>query len=254
MKVLFSLNPPNTQNTYHSVHRNHYFLHTLGRKSRLMKNACCLSLLALLLASCGPSQPPSEKEAVPELLAYFAPAAPLPDTLYISSEEDTTAAAKLIPDSLLLAALDSALIEQLTFDGSLEETECHALLRFPLDEAHEACLMEIRQYWFLYKPLLIYDRANRRFTGAELLAYLYGGESGQIAAESWLLDLNGDGKKELLTRHQEHWLEWAENQEDVTDHFRDSVSARVWNGAAFQDYPLPDTAAYIRAFPMGRLR
>lgn len=210
------------------------------------KTVLYLGLLAGLGACQAPRAIPASK-----LLGYFRPAAPA-DTLRFEIAEtgaDAPVEGDTIPNQLFFTALDAALLREIDYVADSAMAVVFGKQRFPIDDDFDACLVDIRQFWFQHQSLLLYDKQKRAFTGRVTVAEWYGGDGGQVLTGSWMLDRNGDGSKDLVRREIQHTLLPDENG-DMRDITHESAMQLIWKESRFVEQPLSDTALVVKQFPI----
>lgn len=207
----------------------------------------CLASLSLACTCCQSQEKPTPTD----LLAYFQPAAAA-DTLIFEVEHEegrTEAIGDTIPNALFFSILDSALLHEITYIADSAEAVVLGRRRFPLHADVEACLVDIRQFWFQHQSLLLYDRRRRAFVGRVTVAEWYGGDGGQVLVGSWLLDYNGDGQKDLVRREIEHVLRLDEDGE-AHDELHESALLLLWREGRLVEQPMSDTSLIVKQFPI----
>lgn len=212
----------------------------------LLKFAIGLALLAYLVACQAPRSIPSA-----QLLGYFRPAT-VGDTLRFEIADTGTDApteGDTIPNALFFTTLDPALLQGIDYVADSATARVFGRQRFPINAGFDACLVDIRQFWFQHQSLLVYDKQNRRFTDRVTVAEWYGGDGGQVLTGSWMLDRNGDGAKDLVRREIQHaMIPDAEGEFQDTTH--ESAMQLIWTGHGFAEQPLSDTALVVKQFPI----
>lgn len=207
-------------------------------------------LLWLLAIHCQPTAPAGPPRPA-DLLAYFKPMAAA-DTLLFEVEPEqgyTDAHGDTIPNALFFTLLDSALLNEIAHIADSSEALVLGLQRFPLNADVEACLVDIRQFWFQHRSLLLYDRRQQKFTARTTVAEWYGGDGGQVLVGSWLVDYNGDGHRDLVRREIQHALLLTEDG-DARDLVDESAVLLLWQKDRFVEQPLSDTASVVKQFPI----
>ena len=214
-----------------------------------IKNSFLLSIVAIVLLaifSCkARPEPPTPAQ---ELYANFQPVAPS-DTLLVGLDSVAGEHSREIPARLLLAAIDSALIAEMLYEPDTFDFRGRAYWKLGLDENFEACLIGIQQVWFHFKYLLIYSKHAESFVGLIPVAYLYGGDGGQILCESRVLDLAA--RPVIVTGYQEHHIRWNETNPDEPEAIDlKSVGLRQWAPGGFQEIPVQDSSKWLKMVPM----
>jgi hypothetical protein len=148
--------------------------------------------------------------------------------------------------------IDSASLEEISYYWA-EADSAVALGRFALPDGREACWLQIRYAWYVHGGLLLYDPQAAAFEGVVPVSYLDGGDGGQILGESWLLDWDEDGNKDLLTHHFSHQLRMGESEDgesEIIVEDSDSLSLQLWTDTGFQDAPMAQDSALFQQFPI----
>lgn len=187
----------------------------------------------------------------PALLAKFKRMY-LPDTLHLelpNAGGEALPTGDSIPNGLFFASLDTAWLRDIEHVADTLEATVYGLGRYPLAEGYDACLVDIRQYWFRHQSLLVYDHQRQAFTDRVTVAEWYGGESGQVLKGSWLFDYDGDGKKDLVHREIEHWMKLNDAGEPL-DFMAERASLLLWKDGHFVEAPVVDSAAMVKRFPI----
>ncbi len=188
--------------------------------------------------------------AEPALLATFK-SMPTPDTLHFELPEADAVEppGDTIPNALFFTSLDTAWLREIDYVADSAEAVVLGKGRFSLAENYDACLVDIRQSWFRHQSLLVYDKLRHAFTGRVTVAEWYGGEGGQVLTGSWLLDVDGDGKKDLVRREIEHSLVMQGDDEPL-DKTVERASLLLWKDGRFVPSPTADSAALVKRFPI----
>lgn len=186
----------------------------------------------------------------PALLSFFQ-TAPVADTLRFEVAEDGANApvsGDTIPNSLFFTALPAGWLAEIDYIADSSQALVLAKLRFPLDDSTDACLTDIRQFWFQHQSLLLYNKNRRAFTARVTVAEWYGGEGGQDLTGSWLTDYDGDGGKDLIRRLIQHSA--RPEGDTVREDFYESAEVFLWKNGQFVEEPIRDTAAVVKRFPI----
>lgn len=189
--------------------------------------------------------------APPPLWRYFHPIAAA-DTLVFEVEQEQGAAPAVgdtIPNSLFFSVLDSALLAEISHVADSATAVVLARGRFPLTDDVEACLVDIRQFWFQHQSLLLYDRRKQAFTSRVTVAEWYGGDGGQDLTGSWLVDHDGDGRRDLIRRDIQHTLRPTDDG-DAIDETYESAMLLAWRQDRFVEQPLSDTMLIVKQYPI----
>lgn len=193
-----------------------------------------------------PAAAPSRADA---LLRYFHPMAAA-DTLRFEIEDDNgpTPAGDTIPNALFFPAIDPALLAEIDYLADSTESVVSGKQRFPLNDSVDACLVFIDRAWFRHQSLLQYNKRRHAFTDRTTVAEFYGGDGGQVLTGSWVLDVDGDGQKDIIRRDIEHsMIPVADSAREV---MHESALLLRWQGERFVEAPLSDTAWTIKHFPI----
>jgi hypothetical protein len=180
-------------------------------------------------------------------LVTLFPAMAVRDTLHFFIPESPGGAP--IADSLLRANLTSSQFDSLHFDTG--EHAFFAVGRFSLPGEVEACLLHNTEFWFGKQVLLLYDRASARFIGVREVANFYGGESGQVATEGWLL--MRENPPRLFVKYADHSITLSPNGDaEPIEHLSVSGELLEWSGKKFLPVSNPDSLAFLQHFQMDR--
>lgn len=211
-----------------------------------IKNAFHLSIVILAIFACqARPEPPTPAQ---ELYANFQPVASS-DTLFVGLDSVAGDSGRAIPAGLLLVAIDSVLIAEMLYEPDTFDFHGRAYWKLGLDENFEACLIGIQQVWFRFKYLLIYSKITENFVGLIPVAYLYGGDGGQIICESRIFDLAA--RPVIVTGYQEHHIRWNETNPDEPEVIDlKSVGLRQWAPGGFQEIPVRDSSKWLKLVPM----
>lgn len=214
-----------------------------------IKNEFSLSfigLLLLMLAACLQLSPPDSPAS--ELYTKFQPL-PAADTMHIALDTIVEGTGTPIAAASFLAAVDSALLFSLIYEPDTFDFRAQALWKIALDEEHDACLLDMRQAWFQFKYLLIYSKSSESFVDLLPVAYLFGGDGGQLLLESWMYDLAT--RPTIISLQLERSMRWSETHpEEPILQENKTVGRRQWSDGEFMEYPVRDTAAYLQRFSL----
>ena len=182
------------------------------------------------------------------LVDYFAEMATT-DTLRfeVFADGDTSGAVR-IPTSAFFRKMPTRLMNEIQYFDNTAPLFVYARGRFPLAGGQQALLADLRQNWYQHQSLFIYNPAADTITARHTVAEFYGGEGGQITTGSYLLDLDGDGDKDLVRREVERWLDHSSGQAE--EKFAHYVAVFHWQDGRFLEAPIADSAALIAAFPI----
>lgn len=197
--------------------------------------------------SCEENSKTSSKEEK-AVVDYF-PAMAVTDTMLFEVFPDgDTSGTTRIPTSAFFRKMPTRLMNEIQYFDNTAPLYVYARGRFPLAEGKEALLADLRQNWYQHQSLFIYDAAADTITARSTVAEFYGGEGGQITTGSYLLDLDGDGDKDLVRREVERWIDTSSG--DAVENFAHHVSVFHWQDGDFREAPIADSAALIQAFPL----
>ncbi len=194
----------------------------------------------------------ADKQTTQILLDYFHPVAAA-DTLVFEVEQEEGQAPAIgdtIPNALFFTVLDSALLSEINYIADSANAVVLARRRFPLSTDVEACLVDIRQFWFQHQSLLLYDSRKKAFTGRVTVAEWYGGDGGQILTGCWLVDHDRDGRRDLVRREIHHTLRPDDNGEAIDETY-EAAMLLVWRDGRFVEQPLSDTMLVVKRYPIG---
>jgi hypothetical protein len=200
-------------------------------------------LLFLLLISLGCDAPADN-----ELLQYFSGAEPGENIAFFGLKDGWDG--DTIPAHVVWTTLGEDLMDVVNPDRDSVEMAYQAGGSWLQDETHQICILNVTQYWWKFRYLLVYDLELNAFTAAELAAQFYGGDGGQVASSSYFLDHDGDGARDLLVRTSSHSLSFNPDSDDMDKRVEEGAYIRRWAAGTFQDFPLTDTAAVVTAFPV----
>lgn len=200
-----------------------------------------IGILALVFGCTAPDSPNSPASV---LRGYFQAMEP-GDTLFIGLDDGWDG--DTIPAKVLWAELDSVLLEELSPGLDSAAMLFMANGSWMQDSTHQACLMSIEQSWWKFRVLLLYDQERQAFTRVEQVAMFYGGDGGQFASSSYLLDQDGDGDRDLVVRTCDHALRMQEDGE-MEELINEGAYLRDWAVGGFRESPMPfDTATVVQA-------
>lgn len=111
-------------------------------------------------------------------------------------------------------------------DIDIKDSRFYATYRFYLTSKLEVLLLREfhdggQEHHIHY---LVYDHSKNNITEAVKLSYAYGYEGSSGAMESWILDLNKDGQKDILTRSWSH----SYIGRDALEVSHDSTVISIW--------------------------
>ena len=199
----------------------------------------------ILLAAC--HLPVSSKD--PAIFTHFRPLRPT-DTLHIeiAADTDSVVGGDTIPNALFFTTIPPNLLQEIDYLADSSQALVLGRQYFSLNDGLVAYWVEIRQFWFQHHSLFLYNKRKKTFTNRITLAEWYGGDGGQVLIGSWLFDLDGDGKKDIVRREIQHSMVFE--GEEPQEHIEESAAVLLWKNGNFVDAPVQDTAAMIRRFPI----
>lgn len=205
-----------------------------------MRSTFAAALLLCLLAACSPKEKP--------LNEYF-PVLPLGDTIQFAiAGDEETLTGNAVPNAAFFGALPAEMLAEIEYVADTAEAVVTARGRYRLDERYEALWADLRYAWFQHQSLFIYDTKTTRITGRATVAEWYGGESGQIHIGAWLLDLDGDGQKELVQRQDEYSI--MIDGDEVRSSSEQFVALWRLQEGRFTAQPVQDSLELMRRFPL----
>ncbi len=140
-------------------------------------------------------------------------------------------------DSTFYDLMDNGVVKPINREW--EYTHFFATFRFHLTSNLEVLLVRefhegTREQCIHY---LIYDRVKEQLIGSKLITNAYEDEGFFEAMESWILDLNEDGQKDILTRScREEFL-----APDAYMEYQDRVSISIWSNKKLLEREITDT-------------
>jgi hypothetical protein len=204
-------------------------------------------LLAAMTACRQVKEPQTGKTA---LFAAFQPmAAPERIEIDLSPDGEAKPPGDSIANALFFASLDANWLREIEQVADSTESKVYSAGRFALDQGFDACLVDIRRHWFRHVSLLVYDKQQQTFTDRLTVAGWYGGDGSQILTGSWLADIDGDGKKDLIRREIEHALRMQDNGEPLETTTERGGWLR-WKEGRFLAAPTTDSSDLIKRFPI----
>lgn len=214
-----------------------------------MKNTIILLATLATVFTMGCQEGNKQATPVKKTIADYFPEMTVTDTLRfeVFPNADTSGAVG-IPTSVFFRKMPTKLMNQIQYFDNTAPLYVYARGRFIIDEGKEALLADLRQNWYQHQSLFIYDTAADTITARSTVAEFYGGEGGQITSGSYLLDLDGDGDKDMVRREIERWLDTSGGE--PVEKMAHYVSVFHWQDGDFHEAPIADSAALIAAFPI----
>lgn len=213
----------------------------------LMPSFKFLTILALLSAAAC-RQPVKNQE--PALLSFFQ-IIPAADTLRFEitgDGADAPVSGDTISNALFFTALPAGWLAEIDYVADSTQALVLGRQRFPLDDSTDACLTDIRQFWFQHQSLLLYNKNRRAFTARITVAEWYGGDGGQDLNGSWLTDYDGDGDKDLIRRLIRHSS--RPEGDTLREDFYESAELFLWKKGRFVEEHIRDTTAIVKRYPV----
>lgn len=202
--------------------------------------------LLLFLSACQ-SQEESLTDAQ-KLYAYF-PAIPSVDTLKIALDSLPLDSNAQIPAPLFWAAIDSSFYDAFLYEPDTFDFQAIASWKVSLNENQDACLISMQQGWFQFKYLLVYSKLRDQFIGIEPVAFLYGGDGGQIICKSWIFDLKS--QPTIAIRQLERHIQWSETDPEEMEEVKyNQVEIKQWSQDQFRKIPVQDSSYWIQKIPI----
>ncbi|MCB0634565.1 MAG: hypothetical protein R2824_29920 [Saprospiraceae bacterium] len=212
-----------------------------------MKYTHCITLAALLLTLFACRSGAKEPTAAQELYAMFE-SREAADTIHLTLDSVENGSYPKIAPKLFLEAIDSSLYEKMIYMADTFDFRAQVEWKIALDQDHDACLMRLFENWWQFKYLLVYSRSTSNFVDLVPVAYLFGGDGGQVVGEGWLYDL--ETRPTIVIPQQEHQLRWldfdAEEPEIINTRY---ISLLQWVDGEFGVVPIQDTSQYIQIYP-----
>lgn len=217
----------------------------------MSKNIAAFFLsLSMFLANtgCQPGDQGEDTSKASALLGYFTNFTPA-DTVHFLLDSAPMTAVQEVPVQALYSALDSVLFFQMGYMQDTAAMKALAHSRFPLDADHDAALLELREGWFAFKYLLIFNKSTGQFTRVTPVCEFYGGDGGQIRSESWLFFKE---PSQVLTRFSERWLQMGteEDPDNVQEKFHETMRLQEWAGMEWQEVSVSDSSLWVKNFPV----
>lgn len=95
--------------------------------------------------------------------------------------------------------------------------------------------------------IYMYDKKSKLLKRKYMLARGIAGEGPSYETDSWILDLNNDGRPDILTRHTGEWYEINDNGEAVSQTL-DKMDAVTWRDTGFVSVRLPNADSLKRIY------
>ena len=166
------------------------------------------------------------------------------------TNEEEMVGGDTIPNSLFFSQMETRLMNGIDYLDNSGELIVLGRYHFPLTDSIEAYLVDMRQNWYKHQSLFLFDQKTQTFTERETVAEFYGGDGGQILTGTWLTDFDGDGKKDLIRREIEHWLDVS--GDEPKDMIAERAVLLLWQNGKFVE-TAADTAELVKRFPITSL-
>lgn len=176
---------------------------------------------------------------------------PVTDTMRfeVNFKDAGTVLGDTLQNAQFFASLDTAWLPAIENVADTSEAAVLANGHFALNEDYDAYLVDIGWNWFKHQSLLVYDKQKHVFTDRVTLTEWYGGDGGQVLTGSYLLDVDGDGQKDIVQREIDHSMVMMEDGEPK-DNTAESASLLKWKDGHFVASPTIDTADLVKRFPI----
>lgn len=145
----------------------------------------------------------------------------LSDTLFLGAEVNKENEKLLAIEDLLDLIGEDMLAEYNSYYDSAM-TNFYPFFRFDLDDDVEAYYLGQSDNWVLHNSLFLYSKSQQKFIKNCLASVIDGGDGGQQLLDSWVIDWDQDGKKDLVTRIHDQWLMLDTEADDMVQHVSDS--------------------------------
>lgn len=203
--------------------------------------------IAISGMSCTENKPSSVSEEKSIVEAF--PEMALSDSMgFMVFPDGDTSGGVRIPTSAFFRKMPTRLMNEIQYFDNTAPLYVYARGRFAMPEGKAALIADLRQNWYQHQSLFIYDAAADTITSRTTVAEFYGGDGGQITTGSYLVDLDGDGNKDLVRREVERWIDTSSG--DAVEKFAQHIEVFHWQGGDFRTVPVADSAAMMKAFPL----
>ena len=100
--------------------------------------------------------------------------------------------------------------------------------------------------WWVHGGLLLFDKRVGRYTSAMPAALLYGGDGSQVLQESLMLDLDGDGDRDLV--RYELYRSLVFEEEEAVEKMERRVELHTWTGSGFASGVPADSLRWMEVY------
>ncbi|MEL6653771.1 MAG: hypothetical protein AAFQ87_23495, partial [Bacteroidota bacterium] len=147
---------------------------------------------------------------------------------------------QLIPANELTEMIPIPVLEQADFDTN---TRYYPMGAIAFGDGKRAYLVgAYEDFHAFHTQLFLFDSLEEKFTYTQSLNYLIGGGNFLSLRKAWLLDLNQDAMPDLVYRKDELY----NSPEPDLSYYLDTLRAEIWDGKAYQTFPI-DRDPYVKA-------